>query len=71
MVSLGLLQGVYGPNSNCDRRYLWEELARWLSLWNLSRYIGGEFNVTRFPSERLGEARFCPAMMEFSDFMFD
>jgi hypothetical protein len=31
----------------------------------------GDFNVTHFPSERLGEARFCPALMEFFDFIFD
>jgi hypothetical protein len=31
--------------------------------------IGGDFNVTRFPCDRSGEARFCPAMMEFSDFI--
>lgn len=30
----------------------------------------GDFNVTRFPSERSGEARFCPAMMEFENFIF-
>jgi hypothetical protein len=31
----------------------------------------GDFNVTRFPSERSGIARFCPTMMEFSDFIFE
>jgi hypothetical protein len=30
----------------------------------------GDFNVTRFPSDRLGEACLCPAMVEFSDFIF-
>jgi hypothetical protein len=33
--------------------------------------IGGDFNVTRFPSERLGEARLCRALVEFSDFVFE
>ena len=30
----------------------------------------GDVNVSRFLSERLGEARLCPAMMEFFDFIF-
>jgi endonuclease/exonuclease/phosphatase family metal-dependent hydrolase len=29
--------------------------------------IGGDFNVTHFPCERLGEARFCPTMTDFSE----
>jgi hypothetical protein len=28
-----------------------------------------DFNVTCFPSERLGEACYCPAMLKFSDFI--
>lgn len=31
----------------------------------------GDFNVTRVPSERSGEARLCFVMMEFSDFISD
>lgn len=45
--------GAYEPNSDCVRMYLWEELAGLLSWWNFSWCIGGNFNVTRFPSERL------------------
>jgi exonuclease III len=48
--------GVYGPNLDGDRRLLWEELAGLLSWWNLPWCIGGDFNITRFPSERSGEA---------------
>jgi hypothetical protein len=33
--------------------------------------IGGDLYVTHFPSERSGEAHSCPAMMEFSDFIFE
>jgi len=62
---------VYGPNSSCDRRGLWEELAGLISWWNLPWCIGGDFDVSRFLSERLGEAHLCPAMVEFSDFIFD
>ena len=61
---------VYGPNFDCDRRYLREELASLFSWWNLLWCIGGDFNITHFPSERLGEAHLCPAMVEFSDFIF-
>jgi hypothetical protein len=63
--------GVYGPNSNCDRRLLWDELAGFLNWWNLSWCIEGDFNVTLFHSEKSGEVCFCPVMVEFSDFIFD
>jgi hypothetical protein len=33
--------------------------------------IGGDFNATRFPSERLGNHRYAPSMEEFSRFIFD
>jgi hypothetical protein len=63
------IAGVYGPNSDRDRRLLWDELAGVLSLWNLPCCLGGDFNVTRFPSEGSGSARLDHAMMEFSDFI--
>jgi hypothetical protein len=71
MVSLGLLQVSIWANSDCDRRYLWEELAGLLSWWNLPWCIGETSTSLDFPSERLGEAHFCPAMVEFFDFIFD
>jgi hypothetical protein len=55
--------GVYGPNFDRYRRLLWDKMANMLSWWNLPWCVVGDFNVTRFPSERLGEARSCPAMM--------
>jgi len=63
--------GFYGPNSNRYRRFLWDKLAGLLSWWNLPWCIGGDFNVTHFPSERSREAHFYPAMGEFSDFIFE
>jgi len=43
----------------------------WLDLLvDLPWCIGGDFDVTRFPSGRLGEA-FFSAMMEFSDSIFE
>ena len=61
--------GVYGLNPDRDRRLLWDELVSVLSFWNLSWCIGGDFNVTRFPSERLGSAHLDFAMMEFFEFI--
>jgi hypothetical protein len=31
--------------------------------------IGGDFNATRFPSEKLGGQHFTPAMTDFSEFI--
>jgi len=44
--------GVYSPNSNRDRRLRWDELVGMVSWWNLPWCIGGDFDVTQFPSER-------------------
>jgi hypothetical protein len=63
--------GVYGPHIISSRRLLWDELAGLMSWWDMPWCIGGDFNVTRYPDERSGEARFCPAMLEFLDFISD
>ena len=60
---------VYGPDSDRDRQLLWEELAGIHSWWNVPWCIGGDFNVVRFPSERLGANSFSSAMLDFSDFI--
>jgi hypothetical protein len=44
--------GVYGLNLDIFRRFLWEELAGLISWWDIPRCIGGDLNVTHFPSER-------------------
>ena len=61
--------GVYGPNLNNRRRLMWEELTGLISWWDLPWCIGGDFNIIRFPSERLGAASFSRAMYGFSDFV--
>ena len=61
--------GVYGPNLNNRRRLMWEELIGLVSLWDLPWCLGGDFNIIRFPSERLGAASFSRAMYGFSDFV--
>jgi hypothetical protein len=62
--------GVYGPNGDSDRCFLWDELAGLMSWWNLPWCIGGDFNVTRFPSEMSRGRRINLAMSEFFDFIF-
>ncbi len=61
--------GVYGPNVDSERGVLWDELAGINSWWDVPWCVGGDFNVVRFPSERLGTAAFAPAMYGFSDFI--
>jgi hypothetical protein len=61
--------GVYGPNLDIFRRFLWEELAGLISWWDIPWCIGGDLNVTHFPSERSGGVRYNPAMSDFSDFI--
>jgi hypothetical protein len=65
-----VFEGVYGPNDDGDRRVLWDELAGLMSWWEMPWCIGGDFNVVRFPSERLGDSGYSAAMMEFSEFIF-
>ena len=62
--------GVYGPNSDGARRLLWDELANLLSWWNITWWIGGDLNVTHFPSETSREGQFSPTKTEFSYFIF-
>jgi hypothetical protein len=61
--------GVYGPNSGRERPVLWEELAGVDSWWSVPWVIGGDFNVVRSPSERLGARHYTNAMHDFSDFI--
>jgi hypothetical protein len=56
--------GVYGLNSNRDRRLLWDEF--WYAQLVEFALMHCDFNITRFPSERSGNARLCPAMVDFS-----
>ena len=63
--------GVYGPNSDRDRSFLWEELSGLRSWWDVPWCAGGDFNVVRFPSERSGSSNFTSAMHQFSAFIFE
>ena len=61
--------GVYGPNDNGQRSTLWEELSQVRARWPMAWCIVGDFNIIRFPSERIGYESFNPAMFAFSNFI--
>ena len=67
MKHLGL--SICGPNLNKKRRLMWEELTGLISWWYVPWCLGGDFNIIRFPSERLGAASFSWTMNGFSDFV--
>ena len=46
--------GVYGPQSDRERPLMWDELSGLASWWGTPWCVGGDFNVVRFPTERLG-----------------
>ena len=66
-----IFTGVYGPNADRDRRALWEEMTGLISWWDAPWYIGGDFNVVRFPSEKSRQATFSTSMQNFSNFISD
>ena len=63
--------GVYGPIDNNERCLMWDELAGVQHYWNVPWCCIGDFNIVRFPSERLGYSRLTPAMEIFSEFIGD
>jgi hypothetical protein len=64
-----VFSGVYGPNSDAARGILWDELAGIGSWWSLPWCIGGDFNVVRYPTERLKGGSLASAMWAFTDFI--
>ena len=46
--------GVYGPQTDRERSLMWDELAGLASWWGIPWCFGRDFNVIRFPTERLG-----------------
>jgi len=51
------------------RLALFEELSCFMSSWDITWCLGGDFNVIRFPSERFTDGRSSWAMREFSSFI--
>jgi hypothetical protein len=62
--------GVYDLQTDRERREMWDELYGLSSWWTSPWCVGGDFTVTRFPMERMGEAHFTLAMHDFSEFIF-
>ena len=57
--------GVYGPNSNKDKSFFWEELSGVCSWWDVPWCVGGDFNVVQFPSKRSCSKYFTIVMRRF------
>ena len=63
--------GVYGPNHNNVRGYMWDELVGIQQYWNVPWCCIWDFNVVRFPSGWRGGSRLTLAMEKFSEFVED
>ncbi|KAH7863089.1 hypothetical protein Vadar_013200 [Vaccinium darrowii] len=61
--------GVYGPVIDRHRGDLWDELSAMAYRWDAPWCVGGDFNVVRFPYERLGCNAVSRNMRRFSDFI--
>ena len=46
--------GLYGPSANYHKVALCEELSRVRVRWNTACFLFGDFNIIRYPCERLG-----------------
>ena len=60
---------IYGPNADLHRAALGEELSRVRIRWTKAWFLFGDFNIIRYPCERLGCDSFSPAMFAFLDFI--
>ncbi|RVW25634.1 putative ribonuclease H protein [Vitis vinifera] len=65
------LSAVYGPNNSALRKDLWVELSDIAGLASPRWCVGGDFNVIRRSSEKLGGSRLTPSMKDFDDFISD
>ena len=59
--------GVYGPNDDGQWATLWEELSQVRARWPMAWCLVGDFNIFRYPCERLGCELFSPTMFAFLD----
>ena len=62
-----VFSGVYGPSVKVEREEFLSELGAIRGLWNEPWYVAGDFNVIRFPSERIRGGRLSPTMRRFSE----
>ncbi|XP_070017166.1 uncharacterized protein [Nicotiana sylvestris] len=62
---------VYAPNCRIERKKVWSEIGAVRGLMEGPWAVCGDFNVTRYPSEKRECSRRSRAMVEFSDFIED
>ncbi|XP_075112012.1 uncharacterized protein LOC142182049 [Nicotiana tabacum] len=65
------ITGVYAPNCRIERKIVWREIGAVRGLMEGPWAVCGDFNVTRYPSEKRECLRGSKAMVEFSDFIED
>uniref|UniRef100_A0A2N9HC19 Reverse transcriptase zinc-binding domain-containing protein n=1 Tax=Fagus sylvatica TaxID=28930 RepID=A0A2N9HC19_FAGSY len=65
-----VFSGVYGPNRAVERRLMWDELAGIDTMWAVPWCVGGDFNLVRYPTERVGSSDLSSSMRDFLDFIF-
>ncbi|RVX11275.1 LINE-1 retrotransposable element ORF2 protein [Vitis vinifera] len=65
------LSAVYGPNNSALRKDFWVELSDIAGLSHPRWCVGGDFNVIRRSSEKLGGSRLTPCMKDFDEFIRD
>ena len=61
--------GVYGPSNDSARNAMWVELDSGRLQWSSAWCLIGDFNIIRYPVERLGCNSFSSAMFKFSYFI--
>nr|XP_016484663.1 PREDICTED: uncharacterized protein LOC107805183 [Nicotiana tabacum] len=65
------ITGVFAPNNYIERRIVWDEISAVRGLMEGPWAVCGDFNVTRFISEKKNCRRRTRGMVEFSDFIED
>ncbi|RVX23341.1 Transposon TX1 uncharacterized 149 kDa protein [Vitis vinifera] len=63
------MSAVYGPNNPSIRKEFWVELSDLFGLTYPSWCVGGDFNVIRRSSEKLGGSRVTSSMRDFDGFI--
>lgn len=64
-----MVSTVYGSMENLRSKDFWDELNATRDRWNGAWCLGGDWNVVRFLSERLGCTQFAADMIEFSEWI--
>lgn len=65
------LSRVYGPCKKHERKEFWEELVGLYGLCGNRWILGGDFNVVRYPSEKLNALGITRSLVDFDEFIKD